>query len=231
MRGRIVTGLAMLTLPFRPQAVIFDMDGLLFDTEALYRDAMQAAASSLGVTMPMPLYLRMIGLHGPRARELAQRELGPGVDVDALWAAAGERFTRMIDSELALKAGVMELLDTLDALRLPRAIATSSSHAAVTHHVGMHGLAARFDAVVAAGDYAEGKPAPDPYLLAASRLGVPADRCLALEDSHNGVRSALAAGMITVMVPDLLEATREIHDGPALIATTLHDVERALREG
>ncbi len=87
------------------------------------------------------------------------------------------------------------------------------------HHLAAHGLEARFHAVVGAGDYAAGKPAPDPFLTAAARLGVAPQACLALEDSHNGVRSAVAAGMMTVMVPDLLPPTGEIrgllHSSPA----------------
>jgi HAD superfamily hydrolase (TIGR01509 family) len=218
----------MLTLDFLPAAVVFDMDGLIFDTETLYRDAMMAASTERGVDMPMALYLRLIGLHGPRARELVLDELGPGTDVDGLWDAANTRFAVMLDTQLNVKAGVLELLDTLDRLALPRAIATSSSHAAATHHLAAHGLTDRFHAVIAAGDYEHGKPEPDPYLRAAERLGVPADRCLALEDSHNGVRAALAAGMITVMVPDLLEPDLDLLAGRAHVVETLHEVERAL---
>jgi len=221
-------GHSMLTLDFLPAAVVFDMDGLIFDTETLYRDAMMAASAERGVAMPMDLYLRLIGLHGPRARELVLEELGPDTDVDGLWNDANARFAAMLDTQLAVKAGVLELLDTLDRLALPRAIATSSSHAAAEHHLAAHGLTDRFNAVIAAGDYEHGKPAPDPYLLAAKRLGVPADRCLALEDSHNGVRAALAAGMITVMVPDLLEPDHDVLAGSARVVETLHDVERAL---
>ncbi|WP_275427111.1 HAD family hydrolase, partial [Stenotrophomonas maltophilia] len=85
---------------------------------------------------------------------------------------------------------------------MPRAIATSSTHRSVQHHLAAHGLLGRFDDIVAHGDYTRGKPAPDPFLQAAGRLGVEPEFCLALEDSHNGVRSASSAGMMTVMVPD-----------------------------
>jgi len=146
-------GHSMLTLDFLPAAVVFDMDGLIFDTETLYRDAMMAASAERGVAMPMDLYLRLIGLHGPRARELVLEELGPDTDVDGLWNDANARFAAMLDTQLAVKAGVLELLDTLDRLALPRAIATSSSHAAAEHHLAAHGLTDRFNAVIAAGDF------------------------------------------------------------------------------
>ncbi|MDP1962463.1 MAG: HAD family hydrolase, partial [Reyranella sp.] len=87
-----------------------------------------------------------------------------------------------------------------------------------------HDLTGRFHQIVASGDYAAGKPAPDPYLKAAERLRVEPQFCLALEDSHNGVRSASAAGMMTIMVPDLLEATAEIRGLCTLVVRDLHAV-------
>jgi HAD superfamily hydrolase (TIGR01509 family) len=128
--------------------------------------------------------------------------------------------------DLQLKAGVVELLDDLDALGLPRAIATSSTHASVERQLG--GMTGRFQAVVAHGDYARGKPSPDPFLTAAERLGVVPSACLGLEDSHNGVRAAHAAGLMTIMVPDLLEATEEMRGLCVAVAETLHDVRDLL---
>lgn len=84
-----------------------------------------------------------------------------------------------------------ELLDHLSAAEIPGAIATSSSHRAIQHTLGPSGILPRFKIVVAAGDYASGKPSPDPFLAAAGRLGVDPAACLALEDSHNGVRRML----------------------------------------
>ena len=130
----------------------------------------------------------------------------------------------MVDTRLRLKPGVLELLDVLDELRLPRAIATSSKHDTVRHHLAAHALHDRFHAVVAQGDYAASKPAPDPYLNAAERLGVASWSCLALEDSYVGVRSASSAAMTTIMVPDLLQPTDGIKRLCAHVATDLHEV-------
>jgi HAD superfamily hydrolase (TIGR01509 family) len=139
-----------------------------------------------------------------------------------------EHFWVLAETRLGLKPGAVELLDTLDELGLPRAIATSSMHRTVQHHLTAHGLAERFHAIVGHGDYAEGKPAPDPFLKAADRLGVDPRLCLALEDSHNGVRSACAAGMMTVMVPDLLPATEDIRGLCVAVVTDLHGVRQLL---
>jgi beta-phosphoglucomutase-like phosphatase (HAD superfamily) len=172
-----------MNLPRKAHAVIFDMDGLIFDTEPLYRDAIMAAADDGGHDMPLTFCLSTIGLSGEAIRALYNERFGEGFDFDGFWITASKRFYEMAASQLRLKVGVVELLDLLDDLRLPRAIATSSHHEDVRHHLDAHGLVDRFQAVVAQGDYARGKPNPDPYLKAAERLGVEPARCLALEDS------------------------------------------------
>ena len=199
-----------MTLPHIPAAVIFDMDGLIFDTEALYQQAFLAASSAGGLNLPITLIQGTIGVPWASNRLLILEQMGPDFPVDQYGEAVMAHFTALAASELQLKPGVLELLDVLDQLELPRGIATSSSHSTVRSHLSAHGLEGRFDAVIAYGDYAASKPMPDPFLTAAKRLGVNPALCLALEDSHNGVRSASAAGMMTFMVPDLLHPTPEI---------------------
>jgi HAD superfamily hydrolase (TIGR01509 family) len=208
---------------------VFDMDGLLLDTEVLYREAMTAAAMSRGLDVPSAVFLRMIGLQGPDSDQVLRDHFGEAFDAAAFRADTFRCFHDLAEAEVRLKGGVVELLDRMDELGLPRAIATSSGRASVERHLSQHGLLRRFDAVVANGDYARGKPHPEPYLLAAERLGVEPAGCLALEDSHNGVRSAAAAGMMTVMVPDLLDPTAEMRDLCVRIARDLHEVRDLLR--
>ena len=205
-----------------PRAVIFDMDGLLFDTETLYRDALDAAAQGMGRHMPEPVFHSLIGLPGEASRRLLLDHFGEDFDVDGLWDASAEHFHALARGQDFLKAGVREILDLLDDLSLPRAIATSSRHEDVAFNLGRHGLEGRFHAVAARGDYPRGKPHPDPFLVAARRLDVDPASCLALEDSHNGVRSAASAGMMTVMVPDLLAPTEEMDALCARIVGDLH---------
>lgn len=213
-----------------PLAVVFDMDGLLFDTEALYQEAALLAAAEGGHDISSGIILRLVGLPWHRGRGLLVDHFGAAFPVDDFEAAWLRHFWAIAELRLALKPGVLEVLDLLDRLRLPKAIATSSSHRTVQHHLSAHGLAGRFEAIVGDGDYAAGKPAPDPYLTAAGRLGVAPDLCLALEDSHNGVRSASAAGMMTVMVPDLVPPTAEIRALCTLVAADLHEVRRLILE-
>ena len=215
-------------IPRPVKAVVFDMDGLLLDTEVVYRDVMIEAARSLGADLPEAVFLRMVGLPSAASRDIAMAHFGEGFDydpwLDHVSALAHERLA----AGAPVKAGVIELLDHLDRARLPRAIATSSGHGSVERHLAPSGLLRRFDTVVAAGDYERGKPHPDPFLAAARRLGVAPADCLALEDSHNGVRAAAAAGMMTVMVPDLLPATREMRRLTVAVCANLHDAVELL---
>ncbi|MGO8316040.1 HAD family hydrolase [Rhizobium johnstonii] len=213
-----------MKLPHIPAALIFDMDGLIFDTEALYQQAFLAASSARGHNLPITLIQSTIGVPWVQSRLLFLEQMGSDFPVDQYGEAVTDHFTLLATDQLRLKPGVIELLDVLDQLKLPRCIATSSSHSTVQSHLSAHGLAGRFDAVIAHGDYAASKPSPDPFLTAAKRLSVEPALCLALEDSFNGVRSASAAGMMTFMVPDLLSPTPEIHSLCTGVVSDLHAV-------
>jgi HAD superfamily hydrolase (TIGR01509 family) len=217
-----------MSLPHAVGAVVFDMDGLILDTEAVFRDVMMEASEARGLTLPMDVFLAMVGLPDHASRAVAMAHFGDDFDFDPWMAHAWELAHARIEAGVPLKSGVIELLDHLDGAGLPRAICTSSRRDTVERHLGPVGLLERFQAVIAAGDYARGKPSPDPFLVAATRLGVEPACCLALEDSHNGVRAAAAAGMMTVMVPDLLPATAEMRGLCVMVARDLHDVAATL---
>lgn len=218
-----------MILPRRAQGVVFDMDGLLFDTESIVRDAMTSAATRLGFDVPDGLFLSLIGLATDACRIRLLDHYGNGFDLDGFWTAVDGDFNRLLEGRTFLKPGVVELLDWLDAAQLPRAIATSSQHSHVRRNLAIHGLTGRFDAIVAHGDYPLGKPAPDPFLKAASELELSPEHCVALEDSLNGVRAANAAGMMTIMVPDLIAPSDEVRAACLGVASDLHEV-RALLE-
>ncbi len=215
-------------LPSRPAAVIFDMDGVLFDTERLYEQATLAAAAEIGVVMTPEFFRSTVGSHWPAIRGQLLACYGENFAADELRTASRRIFNDLIDGRLLLKPGAAELLDLLDELRLPRAIATSSARTTVERHLERHGLTDRFQRIVAAGDYERSKPDPEPFLRAAEGLAVPPQACLAIEDSHHGVRSASAAGMMTIMVPDLLPATDELRALCLHVMPDLHEVRRLI---
>jgi len=218
-----------MILPRPVVAVVFDMDGLLFDTEKVYGRAILTAATQLGVEMTTEVFHSFIGTPWAENRRRMLAHYGDAYPAEELRVTWMEHFKLLLDEGLDLKPGALEVLDLLDDLGLPRAIATSSSHGTVDHHLAAHGLAGRFHHVVASGDYDNPKPAPDPFLKAAVLLDVDPRHCLALEDSLNGVRSAAGAGMMTVMVPDLVQPTQEIRGLCAAVAASLLEVPALVR--
>ena len=214
-----------MSLPRRPKAVVFDLDGTLIDSEALVREAHFAACAQLGVTMSDAQFLALVGLHREANDVMLKSYYGEDFPLDTFIAHTrahvGERVA-------PLKPGAGELMDALDELALPFALATSSRRPWVERHFTAHGLTERFRAIVTRQDCEEGKPHPEPYLKASALLGQAPMDVLALEDSHAGVRSAHAAGCMTVMTPDLLAANDEMH-AKALVVTSLHDVKALLR--
>ena len=205
-----------------PKAVVFDMDGTLFDTETIYHRALLMAAEALGIAMAQDYPLKSVGMH--RAATLAAFRLDFAHDAGPLV----ERWDAIMVQEkalaLTLKPGALELLDLLDKIGTPYAIATSGYHHDVARNLETSGLTGRFRAIVAQGDYAESKPAPEPFLVAAHRLNVAPSDCLALEDSLHGVRSAVSAGMMTVMIPDLIQPDATLAASCCHVAEDLHEI-------
>jgi HAD superfamily hydrolase (TIGR01509 family) len=217
-----------MSLPRPVRAVVFDMDGLLVDTETVVYRAMQRAARGIGAEMPFPTFQRMVGLQHAASDLIVVEHFGEGFNLEAWSAAVSHHFREELRAGIALKAGAMEILDHLDTLGLPRAIATSSSLESVHASLGPHGLVDRFQALITRDVQSRGKPHPEPYLKAAAALGFDPADCLALEDSHNGVRAAAAAGMMTIMVPDMLDPTEEMQTLCLRIARDLHEVRELL---
>ncbi|HEX2543077.1 MAG TPA: HAD family phosphatase [Caldimonas sp.] len=218
-----------LASPLDIDAIVFDMDGLLLDTEVLARRALLLAGAELGLDIPDVLSHAMIGVPADGCRVLLIEHHGESVPADRLFAASARHLEAQIAAgELRVKPGVAEVLDAAEQRGLARAVATSSAREKAWRHLRAAGLDARFDRIVTRDDVARGKPHPDLYLHAAAALGVEPARCLALEDSYNGVRAAHAAGMAVVMVPDLLPATEEMVRLCKAIVPDLHDVALVL---
>lgn len=206
-------------------AFVFDMDGLLLNTETLARHALMRAGQALGLAMTEAFCASLIGIAADGSRQLLLDRYGEDAPADDFFSLATQELTRQIDAgDLALQPGVQALLDGLDRCGIPRAVATSSGNAKARHHLAAAGILDRFDHVVTRDHVAAGKPEPDLFLEAARRLGKTPGRCLALEDSYNGVRAAHAAGMPVVMVPDLLTPTNEMREKCLAILDSLQQV-------
>ncbi len=180
-------------------AIFFDLDGTLIDTESLALASGLAAFAAMGHPVDEEFMHRLIGKDMPTAGRLIAAAL-PGLDQTGLHSLWGERFQAATADGLPLKPGA----ETLLSARLrPMALVTSSGRDEAHRKLGIAGIADAFETIVTFHDVAAPKPAPEPYLLAAERLGVSPARCLVFEDSETGAESAHRAGCIVVQVPDV----------------------------
>jgi HAD superfamily hydrolase (TIGR01509 family) len=161
---------------------------------------------------------------------LIEAHYGPGFSIAAFNAAFDAVVTAGMARDIPLRPGARELVTYLAEENVPQAVATSSHRATVERYLGSAGLLDHFAAIVTREDVANPKPAPDPFLAAAARLGVAPADCLALEDSYHGIASAHAAGMMAIMVPDLLAVTDAVRAQCITIADDLHVVGALLRK-
>ena len=213
----------------RPAAVIFDMDGLMLDTEPLAARAWGDAAAALGAEFDMTLAQAMVGRNFIDCAAMVRAHYGAEYPVNALLARWHATYDEIIEREgLALKPGLDELLVWLEGHAVPRAVATSTRRERARSKLARTALLPRFHELVGGDEVPFGKPAPDIYLEAARRLGTSASACLVLEDSEPGVRAALAAGMMPIMVPDSHPPSMDLLAIDLLVLPTLHDVLRHL---
>lgn len=184
--------------------VLFDMDGVVLDTETLYARFWREAAAALGHTMSYEQALGMRSLSSTAGQAQLERYFGKGVSRAEFRAKRIELMDAYVDVHgVDLKPGIRELLDFLDEQGIKAAITTSSPLERVERYLGPHGLLHRFQRLCSGTEVAHGKPEPDIYLYGAACLGLKPEECIAIEDSPAGVLSAYRAGCMTVMVPDL----------------------------
>jgi HAD superfamily hydrolase (TIGR01509 family) len=208
-------------------AVVFDMDGTLLDTEAVFRDIVFSVSDGLGFVMTDEIHLGMVGSSHERSNELLVEAYGVAFPYALFNRQCHEMMHHRMSETVPVKAGVHEMLSELKSRRIPAAVATSSRSPHALGHLGRAGLLDLFAAIVTRDDVANPKPHPEPYLTAANRLGVTPRHCLAVEDSHSGVRAAHAAGMQTIMVPDLVRPSLEIEALCAHVMGSLHELREA----
>ncbi len=193
------------------KAVIFDKDGTLHDTEQVYHRAWRTAAEQMGVPNIMEFVAICTGTNFTRTAELWQEFYGDAFAFRPFWELRNAIYDQMIAEEgLPIKPGAYELLDYLKDNGYRIGLATSTNAPRVELHLEQSDMKKYFDAVVTGDTVPNGKPAPDIFLRTAAQLGISPADCMGVEDSFNGVRAVKAAGMHTVMVPDMIQPTKEI---------------------
>ena len=183
------------------RAVVFDLDGLMFDTEALFFRVSSEVLESRGKRFTPEIMRALIGRRSAEVAHVLKAMTGLEEPVERLQAEVKDRFYAEMDTAVHPTPGLYVLLDRLRQHRLPLAVATSSSHSYADRLLTRHGLKDRFEFVLASEDVTRGKPDPEIYRLAAERFGVPSAALLVLEDSPAGLAAAVGAGAIAVGVP------------------------------
>jgi HAD superfamily hydrolase (TIGR01509 family) len=214
---------------FRLQAVIFDLDGLVLDSERCYFRCWRRAAADLGFELNESQYAELAGIPNPQAEKMLASLMGEGFPLARFsirWNAYWDELLNL--EEIPFKPGVLELLELLDARSIPRAIASSSLEKDVLISLGNR--LERFAVIVSLDRVANGKPAPDLFLAAAERMGVAPQDCLALEDSDAGVYSAVAAGVPVILVPDMQAPSAEASAAAWRVCSSLYEVIPLIRD-
>ena len=211
--------------------VLFDMDGLVLDSEVLYTRFWREAAHVYGYPMTEEQSLGMRSLGKPQGQPYLESLFGPGIDYTVLRKKRIELMDAYIDAHgIAPKAGIYELMDYLNEHHIPAAITSSSPMENIQRHLKNADLLHRFQKLCSGHEVPNGKPAPDIYLLGAKSLGLDPKHCLALEDSPTGIRSAYAAGCLPVMIPDLDQPGPETQELLFAKADSLADVIELIKQ-
>jgi HAD superfamily hydrolase (TIGR01509 family) len=209
----------------RPAGVVFDMDGLLLDSERLAREAFDAACRIVGVRVDAEVYARCIGSNRAATARILTAALASEAayaELDRHWE---ERYhARISTAAVALKPGALELLEALEGYGIPRGLATSTSRPRTTLKLERADVISFFSCLICGGETERGKPHPDPYLAAVTALGTLPDATWALEDSENGVRAAHAAGLQVFQIPDLVVPSEALRGLGHRVAPDLFEV-------
>ena len=213
------------------KAVILDMDGVIIDSEPIFRLAWQSAAAELGYALSDAFYASFLGLTITDAEAWVARGFGPDFPIARfhdLWPA---QWRLCVQTEgMPVKPGLWNLLDVLAEYRLPVAVGTSSDTERVVISLHAAGLDGRFSCIVSGDQVARGKPASDIFREASRRLGFAPEFCLVLEDSDAGIQAAAAAGMPSLFIPDLKPPSPETAKIAFRIVSSLDEAAEFIKE-
>ena len=213
------------------QGVLFDMDGLMFDTEPLWGESWAPALALFGLPFKEGLDQSARGAAGENLRAVLRSYYGPDCPADAIITAFDKIAHEKFLAPVPKKPGLDPLLDWLEAKGIPMAVVSSSGESVIRRNLDNWQMTGRFKAIISGEMVTRSKPDPEAFLLGARAIGVEPASCLVLEDSHNGVRAGAAGGFVTVMVPDLMPDDAEMQSLYTMKCDSLTQVLDKLKAG
>jgi HAD superfamily hydrolase (TIGR01509 family) len=195
----------------KPTAAIFDLDGLMLDTERPFLNSLFQKSRERGYDVPFDLLLKTIGIDCRATEKLMQNTLGQDFPYRELRAEVYALQKKEVEKRgISHRPGLLSLLDALDAKKIPAAVATSTDRERAAWKLTYGGIASRFDIIVCGDEIEHGKPAPDIFLCAAKKIGYSPEECAGFEDSPAGLRALAAAGIRSIFIKDMVEPDEEI---------------------
>jgi len=213
------------------RAVVFDLDGLLLDTEKIALTTFIDSCREFGFNPDLQIYYKCVGRTFPVTKEILKTGYGKSFPLDAIinrWTRNYQEQTRL--NPIPIKPGAMKLLQYLEIIGVKKVVVTSTAQQTALRWLKNTNILRFFDFVLGGDQVQNGKPHPEIYLTACRRLKVESANCLALEDSDNGVLSATNAGLVVIQIPDLIQPSTEVRALGHRIVKSLAEVEAILKE-
>lgn len=211
--------------------VIFDMDGLMFDTERIYYKGWTDAIREHHYEMTWELYTKIVARNSRYIEKVLKQNLGDAFPYESVYKRKSDICDEMVLKEgLIKKEGLIDLLDYLEKHQIQKVVATSSMREKTLRYLELAGLSTRFDGIICGSDLEESKPNPEIFLKAAQLVGAMPSECLVLEDSRLGLQAAKAAHMKCALIPDLVQPDEEMKENATYILNSLKEVIPILEE-
>lgn len=191
-------------------AIIFDMDGTIFDSEVVHREAWKITAAEFQQVFTNEMYLQFIGKTTPDCMRLALKGFDRNIDIEIFSTSYYKNLEALVQQQVPLKSGFLDYFEMIKSLGKPLAIVTSSAKQGVQANFAHYDFYSDFQLVITRDDVANFKPNPEPYLLACQKLGIKPERAIVFEDSNTGALSAIEAGCYTIGIPDLVPFKSEV---------------------
>lgn len=211
------------------KGAIFDMDGLLFDTEAVYQQTWQEIARERNIKLDSSFLSAICGTNGEYMCHVIEKYYHVS-DGTAIINECMGRIREKLSVHVPIKRGVHEILDFFQEKGICMAVASSSSIQQIKSNLKITGIYGYFSAIVSGEEIKHGKPAPDIFLCASERIDCKPDECFVFEDSENGIKAGYAAGCITIMVPDLAKASSGILPYCTKVCQNLFQAKKEISE-